>query len=119
MNTLIVITGPTGVGKTATAIEMAQWLECDIVNADSRQIYRDIPIGTAAPTTAELAMARHHLVGFKALNELYSASEFEQDVLQLLPELWKRNKYAIMNWGFNANTESASLSASSGFLTSR
>ncbi|MBO4871179.1 MAG: tRNA (adenosine(37)-N6)-dimethylallyltransferase MiaA [Muribaculaceae bacterium] len=99
MNTLIVITGPTGVGKTATAIEMAQWLGCDIVNADSRQVYRDIPIGTAAPTAAEQALVHHHLVGFKALDDAYSASQFEQDVLQLLPQLWKHNKYAIMCGG--------------------
>ena len=70
--TLIVITGPTGVGKTATAIGLAQRLHCDIINADSRQIYRGIPICTAAPTADELAAARHHFVAFKDLEEQYS-----------------------------------------------
>lgn len=59
--TLVVITGPTGVGKTATAIEVAQALSAEIISADSRQVYRDIPIGTAAPTAQELAQVPHHL----------------------------------------------------------
>ena len=97
--TLIVITGPTGVGKTATAIGLAQRLGCDIINADSRQIYRGIPICTAAPTPAELAAARHHFVAFKELDESYSASQFESDVLQLLPQLWQQGDYAVMCGG--------------------
>lgn len=99
MNTLIVITGPTGVGKTAAAIAVAQRLDCEIVNADSRQVYRDIPIGTAAPTASELAQVPHHLVGFKSLDEPYSASQFEHDVLELLPQLWQRSDYAVMCGG--------------------
>ena len=83
--TLIVITGPTGVGKTATAITLAQHLHCDIINADSRQIYRGIPICTAAPTAEELAAARHHFVAIKDLEESYSAAQFEGDVMELLP----------------------------------
>ena len=82
--TLIVITGPTGVGKTAAAIELAQRLHCDIINADSRQIYRGIPICTAAPTAEELAAARHHFVAIKDLEESYSAAQFETDVMALL-----------------------------------
>lgn len=97
--TLIVITGPTGVGKTATAIGLAQRLGCDIINADSRQIYRGIPICTAAPTPAELAAARHHFVAIKELDESYSASQFECDVLQLLPQLWQQGDYAVMCGG--------------------
>lgn len=97
--TLIVITGPTGVGKTATAIGLAQRLHCDIINADSRQIYRGIPICTAAPTADELAAARHHLVAFKDLEEQYSAAQFEADVLQLLPSLWQQGDYAVMCGG--------------------
>ena len=87
--TLIVITGPTGVGKTAAAIQLAQQLHCDIINADSRQIYRGIPICTAAPTPEELAAVRHHFVAFKDLEESYSAAQFETDVLTLLPTLWQ------------------------------
>lgn len=99
MNRLIVITGPTGVGKTAYAIEMAQRLGCEIINADSRQIFRGIPIGTAAPTPEQLAAVPHHLVAFKNLDEPYSASQFESDVLALLPRLWQRCDTAIMCGG--------------------
>ena len=98
-NTLIVITGPTGVGKTAAAIELAQRLHCDIINADSRQIYRGIPICTATPTPEELAMARHHFVAFKDLEESYSAAQFEADVLALLPSLWQQGDCAVMCGG--------------------
>ena len=97
--TLIVVTGPTGVGKTATAIELAQQLHCDIINADSRQIYRGIPICTAAPTPEELAAARHHFVAFKELDENYSAAQFEADVMQLLPTLWQHGDYAVLCGG--------------------
>lgn len=97
--TLIVITGPTGVGKTAAAITLAQRLHCDIINADSRQIYRGIPICTAAPTAEELAAARHHFVAFKDLEESYSAAQFESDVMALLPSLWQQGDFAVMCGG--------------------
>lgn len=97
--TLIVITGPTGVGKTATAITLAQHLHCDIINADSRQIYRGIPICTAAPTAEELAAARHHFVAIKDLEESYSAAQFEGDVMELLPSLWRQGDHAVMCGG--------------------
>ena len=97
--TLIVITGPTGVGKTAAAIKLAQHLHCDIINADSRQIYRDIPICTAAPTAEELAIVRHHFVAIKDLDENYSAAQFETDVMQLLPSLWHQGDYVVMCGG--------------------
>jgi len=97
--TLIVITGPTGVGKTATAIGLAQRLGCDIINADSRQIYRGIPICTAAPTPSELATVRHHFVAFKDLEENYSAAQFETDVMALLPALWQQGDYVVMCGG--------------------
>ena len=97
--TLIVITGPTGVGKTAAAIELAQRLGCDIINADSRQIYRGIPICTAAPTPEDMAAVCHHFVAFKDLEENYSAAQFESDVLALLPTLWQQGDYAVMCGG--------------------
>ena len=97
--TLIVITGPTGVGKTAAAIGLAQQLGCDIINADSRQIYRGIPICTAAPTPEQLAAVRHHFVAFKDLDESYSAAQFEADVMALLPSLWQQGDYAVMCGG--------------------
>ena len=98
-NTLIVITGPTGVGKTAAAIEVAQHLGCDIINADSRQVFRGIPIGTAAPTADEQALVRHHFVQFKELDQYYSAAQFEADVMALLPQLWQQGKYVVMCGG--------------------
>ncbi len=99
MPTLIVITGPTGVGKTAAAIKVAQHLGCDIINADSRQVFKGIPIGTAAPTPEEQALVRHHFVQFKELDEYYSASQFEADVMALLPSLFKQGDYVVMCGG--------------------
>lgn len=99
MHSLIVITGPTGVGKTAAAIEVAQHLGCHIINADSRQVFRGIPIGTAAPTPEELALVPHHFVQFKDLDEYYSAAQFETDVMALLPSLWADGDYAVMCGG--------------------
>ena len=98
-NTLIVITGPTGVGKTAVAIALALHLGCEIINADSRQIYRGIPICTAAPTPEELAAVRHHFVAFKDLEESYSAARFEADVMALLPSLWQQGDCVVMCGG--------------------
>ena len=97
--TLIVITGPTGVGKTAAAIGLAQRLHCDIINADSRQIYRGIPICTAAPTPEEMALVKHHFVAIKDLEESYSAAQYETDVLAMLPSLWQQGDYAVMCGG--------------------
>lgn len=98
-NTLIVITGPTASGKTDAAISLARRIGCDIISADSRQIYRGIPICTAAPTAGQLAQVRHHFVGVLPLEEQYSAARFEEDVLALLPSLWARNPVQIMCGG--------------------
>ena len=96
---LIVITGPTGVGKTATAIAVAKALHCDIINADSRQVYRGIPIATATPTADELAQVPHHLIACKELDELYNAWQYEQDVMSLLPSLWASGDMAVLCGG--------------------
>lgn len=98
-HTLIVVTGPTAVGKTRVSIELARTLGCDIVNADSRQIFRHIPICTAAPTAEEQAMAKHHFVEFRELDEYYSAAQYEADVMQLLPSLWQHSDYVVMCGG--------------------
>lgn len=99
MNTLVVITGPTGVGKTHTAISIAQALSAEIISADSRQLYRDIPIGTAAPTPQQQAIVPHYFVGTLGLDEYYSAAQFESDVMQLLPQLFEKSPYAVMCGG--------------------
>lgn len=97
--TLIVITGATGSGKTDLAVSLAQRLNCHIISADSRQIYKGIPIGTAAPSAEQLAAVPHHFVGTLALDDYYSAAQYEADVLELLPRLWAENRYAIMCGG--------------------
>lgn len=81
---LLVITGPTGVGKTELALNIAEQTGLDIINADSRQIYAEIPIGTAAPTKDQLSRVRHHFVGTKHIGDYYSASLYEQEVMNLL-----------------------------------
>ena len=86
MNTLIVITGPTAVGKTALCLGIAKHYDIPIINADSRQIYRDMRIGTASPTESQLAEVKHYLVGKLNLTDYYSASMFEQDVLEILKQ---------------------------------
>ncbi len=85
-NSLIVIVGPTGVGKTATSLLIAEHYGCSIINADSRQLYRALPIGTAAPTEAEKRRVRHYFAGTLELDDYYSASLFEQSVTHLLTE---------------------------------
>jgi len=98
-NKLIVITGPTGSGKTALAVDFAARHGCDIISADSRQIYRGIPIGTAAPTPEQLAAVPHHFVGIFDLDRQYSAAQYEADVLELLPRLWEKNPVQVMCGG--------------------
>ena len=84
MRTLVVITGPTAVGKTALTIGLARRYGIPILNADSRQIYRELKIGTAAPTAEQLALAHHYFVGTKSIHDYYNASMYEQDVLECL-----------------------------------
>lgn len=96
---LIVITGPTASGKSALAVDVASRLGCDIVSADSRQIYRGISIGTAAPTSGQLAAVRHHFVGVLDLDEYYSAARYEAEALKLLGELFAQNDVAVMCGG--------------------
>ena len=86
MKTLFVITGPTAVGKTAISLRVAKHLGVPVINADSRQIYQEIPIGTAAPTAEEQSEVKHYFVGTLHLTDYYSASMYEQDVLRLFDE---------------------------------
>lgn len=96
---LIVITGPTGVGKTARAIEIAQRLNTEIISADSRQIYRGIPICTAVPTHEERAAAKHHFVEILDLDEYYSAAQFEEDAIALIGNLFEQHDNVVLCGG--------------------
>ena len=91
MKKLIVILGPTGVGKTEVCLRLAESLHLPIINADSRQIFAEIPIGTAAPTTEQMARVPHFFVGTHHIGDYYSASMYEQDVLQLLDSISPSN----------------------------
>ena len=99
MKTLIVVTGPTAVGKTELCLSLARHYDVPVINADSRQIYRDMSIGTAAPTEEQLRLVRHFFVGQLALDEYYNASMYEQQVMELLPELFQRSDIALLSGG--------------------
>ena len=96
---LIVILGPTAVGKTELTLSIAEELGCPILNCDSRQIYRGMRIGTAAPTEEQLERAKHYFVGQLSLNDYYSAAKYEQDVLQLTSGLYKKHDTLILSGG--------------------
>lgn len=96
---LIVVTGATASGKSAVAARVASRLGCDVISADSRQIYRGMEIGTAAPGPDELALATHHLVGTLDPGEYYSAARFEEDALALLRRQWDRGPCAVVCGG--------------------
>ena len=97
--TLIVITGPTAVGKTDLCMEIAGRFDIPIINADSRQLFRELRIGTASPTPEQLAKVRHYFVGTLNIGDYYSASMYEQDVMTLLGQLFKTSDYALLSGG--------------------
>lgn len=97
--TLIVITGPTAVGKTDLCMEIAGRFDIPIINADSRQLFRELRIGTASPTPEQLAKVRHYFVGTLNIGDYYSASMYEQDVMALLGQLFKTSDYALLSGG--------------------
>lgn len=98
-NTLLVVTGPTACGKTALSIQLANTLHTEIINADSRQFYKELSIGTARPTEKELMQAPHHFVGHKSVIDTYSAGDFESDVLSILPGLFAKHPVVILTGG--------------------
>ena len=97
--TLIVLLGPTGIGKTELSLSLAEHLGCPILNCDSRQLFRDLKIGTAAPTEIELSRATHYFVGILGLEEYYSAAQYESDALALLDELFKQYNTVLLSGG--------------------
>ena len=99
MPKLVVILGPTGVGKTEKSLELAEQWGCPIVSADSRQIYRDLPIGTAAPSAEEQARVKHYFIGTKDLHETYNAGQYARDCKTLLSELFKTHERVLMVGG--------------------
>ena len=99
MNTLIVIVGPTGVGKTALCIDVAKQLDTVIINADSRQIFKEIPIGTAAPTDDEQNMVKHYFIGNLSIKDYFNVSMFENEVITLLGRLFHEKDVVILSGG--------------------
>jgi len=99
MKTLVVLLGPTAVGKTELSLSLAKLLSSPIISADSRQIYKTLSIGTAAPTEEHLREVKHYFVHQLELDEYYSAAQFESDVLSLLKEHFETHDYALMSGG--------------------
>ena len=99
MKTLVVLLGPTGVGKTELSLKLAEFLGSPILSADSRQLYKELAIGTAAPTSKEQAQIEHYFVGTLQLTDYYSASQFEEDVITLLADLYQTHETILMSGG--------------------
>lgn len=97
--TLIVLLGPTGIGKTDLSLSIATALDCEIISADSRQLYRDMQIGTAAPTAEQLQTVPHHFVGTLGLEEYYSAAQYEADVLDFLSTAFLQHDKMLLTGG--------------------
>jgi len=96
---LVVITGPTAVGKTKLCIDLAKEYQTEIISCDSRQFYKEISIGTAKPSTNELNKIKHHFIGHLSIKDDYNASEFEKDAIKNLEELFKKKKNVFMTGG--------------------
>ena len=99
MKTLLVIVGPTGVGKTELSLRAAEYFSTSILNADSRQLYCDIPIGTAAPTAEDLSRVPHHFVGTLNLDDYYSAARYESEAMSLLERLFAVCDTVVLSGG--------------------
>ena len=99
MPNLIVLIGPTGVGKTELSLRLAEYYHTDIVSSDSRQLYADLKIGTAAPTSEQLSRVKHHLVGTLGLTDYYSAARYEEEAIAIIQELFKENDTVIVTGG--------------------
>ena len=98
-NILIVLLGPTGVGKTDITIDIARYFKCEIISADSRQFFSEMKTGTAVPSDLQLKTIKHHFIRFISVEDYYSSSLFERDVLKLLPILFSKNNVVLMSCG--------------------
>jgi tRNA dimethylallyltransferase len=98
-NFLVVLLGPTGVGKTDISIDIATHFNCEIISGDSRQFFREMEIGTAVPTSLQLRKIKHHFIRFLSVKDYYSSSLFERDVLELLPSLFFKNQIVLLSGG--------------------
>lgn len=98
-NTLIVLVGPTAVGKTELSLNIAEHFACDIISADSRQFYSSMKIGTAAPSKQDLSRAKHHFVSFLNPDDYYNASSYESDVIDMLDQIYETNNLALLTGG--------------------
>lgn len=99
MKTLIVLLGPTGVGKTEISLQMAEHFGCPIISSDSRQIFRELKIGTAAPTAEQLARVEHHFIGTHSIFDHYSAGQYEEDALKLIEQLFHEHDTLMLVGG--------------------
>lgn len=99
MKKILVLLGPTGVGKTELSVSLAEYWNCPIISADSRQLYKGLSIGTAAPTSEQLARVPHYMVGTLGIEDYYSASEFEAEALRLISELHQKHDILIVTGG--------------------
>ncbi len=99
MKTLVVLTGPTGVGKTELSLRIAEALGSPVINCDSRQIFREMSIGTAAPNTEQIQRVTHYFVGSRSIHEPYSAAKYETDVLELLSRLFETHDALLLTGG--------------------
>jgi tRNA dimethylallyltransferase len=99
MKYLITIVGPTAIGKTSLSISLAQHFNCDIISCDSRQFFKEMRIGTAVPTTEELASSQHHFIQNKSIFENYTVGDFEKEVISKLDEFFLTNNYVVMVGG--------------------
>lgn len=96
---LIIICGPTAIGKTSIGVEVAKWLETEVISADSRQLYKEMSIGTAKPTLEEMQGIKHHFVDSHTIENLYSVGDFERDALDVLEKLFRKHDVVVVVGG--------------------
>ena len=99
MKNLIVLLGPTGVGKTALSLRLAHHLQCPIISADSRQLYKELPIGAAAPTIDEQAQVKHYFIATRSITDYYSASLYEDEAIALINKLFETHPTLLLCGG--------------------